>query len=76
VAKRLSRAGVEALETKPESGLAPIKAEARLDGLYGSRRGLPINPVVIALDNGSIHVNKTATLAVHANWLTVQWLSK
>jgi transposase len=58
----------------------------RLDSLYGPRPGLrpdlrpglSMKPVVIVLDNGSIHVSKatTAALAARPHWLTVEWLPK
>jgi hypothetical protein len=50
----------------------------RLDGLYGPRPGLPIRPVVVVLDNGSIYVSKAAiaALADRAHWLAVEWLPK
>ena len=37
-----------------------------------------IKPVVIVLDNGPIHVSKSAlaALAARAHWLTVEWLPK
>jgi len=47
----------------------------RLDGLYGPRPGLPIQPALIVLDNGPIHVSKAA-LAARVPWLTVEWLPR
>lgn len=50
----------------------------RLDALYGPRPDSPGKPVVIALDNGPIHISRAtrAALVARAHWLIVEWLPK
>jgi hypothetical protein len=50
------------VQTSKTSSVDFIALLERLDGLYGPRPGLPIKPVVIALDNGPIHVSKAAAV--------------
>ena len=49
-----------------------------LDGPYGPKPGAATQPVVIALDNGPIHLSKptAAALAARSHWLTIEWLPK
>lgn len=49
-----------------------------LDRCYAPQPGAPVQPVVLVLDNGPIHVSKLSiqALAARAHWLTVEWLPK
>jgi hypothetical protein len=49
-----------------------------LDRRYGPQPGRDGKPVVLVLDNGSIHTSKVtrAALAARAHWLTIEWLPK
>jgi transposase len=49
---------------------------AALDRACGPKPGAPAPPVVLVLDNGSIHKSKAslAELAKRQSWLTVEWL--
>lgn len=49
----------------------------RLDPLYGPRPGRAVNPVVLILDNGPIHISKASRAALNSRaWGTVEWLPK
>ena len=50
----------------------------QLDQLFGPMPGRPLKPVVLVLDNGTIHLAalSRAALADRAHWLTVEWLPK
>lgn len=50
----------------------------QLDRLHGPKPGCTVKPVVLALDNGPVHVSKItrAALAARQHWLTVEWLPK
>ncbi len=50
----------------------------QLDRRYGPRPGRRRRPVVLALDNGPVHLSRAsrAALATREHWLAVEWLPK